>query len=542
MWFPLCIGCCRFAVQEMAKSVNPERPPTVELAGGTPRPRRGFSKGDRWTGRETFEVSVLLRRGSYSVGFPPMVELGRARLQDRAYLPRREFSMRHGARDADVEKLRKFAEESGLTVSDVFPARRTVKLKGTGPAFERAFGVELREYLDPSGTYRSHEGPIMLPTHLSRVVLGVFGLDARPLLRAHLRRNADPAAVGLSVPAVGVAYGFPSAQTGGGVTIALLEFGGGYSLADISRFSQGLGLPAPTVVAVSVDGATNAPTGDPNGPDAEVELDIEMASALAPLAKIAVYFAPNNEQGFVDALTTAIHDTTNSPSVVSISWGAPEEGWSQQGLSALEGAAQDGAVQGVTILASSGDQGASDGEPSGTLAVDFPASSPYVLGCGGTRLQLSGTTIVSETVWNDLQQGEGATGGGVSDEFALPSYQSDANVPVAPNGTKGRGVPDVAGNADPQTGYAVLIDGQAAVIGGTSAVAPLWAALTALLGQALGKPLGYANPLLYTAGPEGTFHEITSGNNGGYSAGPGWNPCTGLGSPDGQALLTTLQS
>jgi kumamolisin len=322
----------------------------------------------------------------------------------------------------------------------------------------------------------------------------------------------------------------------------LLEFGGGYSLTDIHRFSQGLGLPAPTVVPVSVDGSTNAPTGDPNGPDAEVELDIEMASALAPAAKIAVYFGPNTEQGFVDALTTAIHDTTNDPSVASISWGAPEESWSPQGLSALEGAAQDGALQGVTILAASGDQGAADGEPTGTLAVDFPAASPYVLGCGGTRIQLAGTTIVSETVWNDLKQGEGATGGGVSERFALPSYQSDADVPLAPNGGKGRGVPDVAGNADPETGYAVLVDGQSAVIGGTSAVAPLWAALAALLGQALGKPLGYTNPLLYTAGPEATFHEITSGNNGGYNAGPGWNPCTGLGSPNGQSLLRALES
>jgi kumamolisin len=291
---------------------------------------------------------------------------------------------------------------------------------------------------------------------------------------------------------------------------------------------------------VSVDGSSNAPTGDPSGPDAEVELDIEMAGAVAPDAKIVVYFAPNTDQGFVDALTTAVHDAAHQPGVVSISWGGPEESWANQTRNAFEAIAQDGAVQGVTILAASGDQGAPDGEPPGTLTVDFPASSPYAIGCGGTRLVLSGSSIVSEVVWNDLSEGEGATGGGVSEAFALPSYQDTASVPAAPNGFGGRGVPDVAGNADPETGYAVFVDGQSTVIGGTSAVAPLWAALIARLGQALGKPLGYANPLLYPANVAQTFREITRGNNDGYSAGPGWNPCTGLGSPDGSRLLSVL--
>jgi len=483
---------------------------------------------------------VLLRRGSALDGIASMVEIGTEPLGRRRYLNREDFAVRHGARLADVEKVRRFAEEFGLTVGEVSLVRRTMKVKGSPSDLARAFGVELVEFEHPSGRYRSHDGPIQIPSHLSRIVVGVFGLDNRPLLRPHFRRNADPAAVGLSVPTVGAAYAFPSNVTGSGITVALLEFGGGYSLTDIQQFSAGLGLPAPTVIPVGVDGSTNAPTGDPNGPDVEVELDIEMTSALAPKARIAVYFAPNSEQGFVDALTTAIHDKTNQPSVVSISWGGPEEGWSAQGLDALEEAARDAALQGVTVLAAAGDQGATDGEPVGTLAVDFPASSPYVIGCGGTRLKLSGTTIVSEVVWNDLKQGEGATGGGVSEKFALPSYQASANVPPAPNGVKGRGVPDVAANADPETGYAVLVDGQPMVVGGTSAVAPLWAALTALYGQALGKPLGYANPLLYSSGAEATFRQITSGNNGGYDASSGWNPCTGLGSPNGQALLRAL--
>jgi len=136
---------------------------------------------------------------------------------------------------------------------------------------------------------------------------------------------------------------------------------------------------------------------------------------------------------------------------------------------------------------------------------------------------------------------EGATGGGVSQLFRLPAFQQSAKVPKAPDGFVGRGVPDVAGDADPQTGYNVVVDGQSTVIGGTSAVAPLWAGLLALINQSLGTNVGYVNPLLYGAKAEAAFHDITSGNNGSYRAGPGWDACTGLGSPNGAALLTALK-
>jgi kumamolisin len=254
-----------------------------------------------------------------------------------------------------------------------------------------------------------------------------------------------------------------------------------------------------------------------------------------------VYFAPNTDQGFVDALTTAIHDAVNHPEVISVSWGSYESAWTVQARAALNAACADAARIGVTLLAASGDQGGDDGDPTGTPSVDFPASSPYVVGCGGTRLSLSGSQIQSEVVWNDLAQDEGATGGGVSEEFPTPTFQATAHVPPAPNGFAGRGVPDVAGDADPVTGYSVLIDGRATVIGGTSAVAPLWAALIARINQALGSSVGYVDPSFYAGAVPATFHEIISGNNGVYSAGPGWNACTGLGSPDGAKLLNALR-
>ena len=470
-----------------------------------------------------------------------MVDLGAVPVSRRTYLGRPEFAAVHAATPDDLRRVSEFADRCGLEVLAAEPARRVVRLSGASADVARAFGVELRRYDHPRTPYRGQVGGTRIPPDLAGAVLGVFGLDSRPQLRPHFRRNVDPRSAGLSILTVGSAYDFPPAVTGAGQCIGILEFGGGYRATDLDTFFAGLGVSPPTPVPVGVSGGSNSPTGDPNGPDAEVELDIEMAAGLAPGATIVVYFAPNTEQGFVEAVTTAVHDAVHRPSVLSISWGGPESSWTAAARNALEVAAQDGAIQGVTILAASGDQGAGDGEPAGTLAVDFPASSPYVVGCGGTRLTLAGTNVVSEVVWNDLAAGEGATGGGVSEAFPLPPFQAGARVPPAPDGATGRGVPDVAGDADPETGYAVVVDGSPADIGGTSAVAPLWAALFARYGEALGKPLGYANPLLYSAAAAAGFRPITSGNNSGYSAGPGWNPCTGLGSPRGSTLLAALR-
>jgi kumamolisin len=303
-----------------------------------------------------------------------------------------------------------------------------------------------------------------------------------------------------------------------------------------------LNIPEPNITAVSVDGGKNTPG---SAADGEVMLDIEVAGSIAPGANMAVYFAPNTDQGFIDAITDAVHDTTRKPSIVSISWGGPEDSWTAQSQNAMNAALQDAAALGVTVTVASGDNGSSDGVGDGKLHVDFPAASPFALACGGTTLKGSGKAISSEVVWNETANQEGATGGGVSKVFPLPSYQSSAGVPKqGQTGNVGRGVPDVAGDADPTTGYQVRVDGQNQVVGGTSAVAPLWAALIALVNQHTGKPAGFINPALY-AGKEQGFHDITSGNNddsslGSYSAQKGWDACTGLGSPDGAAILQLL--
>jgi kumamolisin len=510
----------------------------VELAGSRRETIAGASAPQPVDNHEMVQATVVLRRRARA-HMPAAEEFAFRQANTRNYHTRSEFAVLHGADPADIAAIEEFAHENGLTVSEQSAARRSVVLKGTAANMQKAFGTTLAHYQTPTGRYRGRTGSLTIPANLQGVVLAVLGLDNRPVAKPHLRRaQAAKASGGLAPTQVAQAYSFPVGATGAGQTIGIIELGGGYSADDLNTYFGG---HAPTVTSISVDGGANQPGVDPDS-DGEVMLDIEVAGSVAPGARIVVYFAPNTDEGFHDAISTAVHDTTNNPSVISISWGGPEDSWTPQASAAMLEACTDAAGVGVTITAAAGDNGASDGVTDGQLHVDLPACLPPVLGCGGTKLTTSGTAIKTEVVWNELANNEGATGGGVSRIQARPSYQSSAAVPVQPE-TKfvGRGVPDVAGDADPVTGYKVRVDGQNTVIGGTSAVAPLWAGLIALINQQMGKPVGFVQPALYQMIGTTSFHEITKGNNDGYQAGPNWNPCTGLGSPNGAAILKALQ-
>jgi kumamolisin len=455
-------------------------------------------------------------------------------------LSREEFATRFGADATDLAAVRHFAAANGLAVVQEDAARRTVVLSGTVEQFNRAFKVDLQRMTHAAGSYRGRVGAVTLPPELAGIIEAVMGLDNRRQAAAHfrIRRPAAGAAVSYTPIQVASAYGFPGG-TGQGQCVAIVELGGGFRPADLDAYFQNLGIATPTVVAVSVDHALNNPTGDANGPDGEVMLDIEMVGAIAPQATIAVYFAPNTDAGFLDAITTAIHDTRR-PSVISISWGGPESSWTAQAMTAMDRAFQDAATMGITVCVASGDNGSSDGVNDGGDHVDFPSSSPFALACGGTSLDAGAAGVRSEVVWND-GAGSGATGGGVSGFFALPDWQANLSAVDSQGGSTAlanRGVPDVSGNADPTTGYMVRIDGVDSVIGGTSAVAPLWAALLARINQTTGKSAGFLNPLLYQ-NPQ-ALRDIVVGNNGDFDAAAGWDACTGLGSPNGAALSGVL--
>jgi kumamolisin len=282
-----------------------------------------------------------------------------------------------------------------------------------------------------------------------------------------------------------------------------------------------------------------------------VVLNIETVAAAAPGAHIVVYFAPNTDRGFTDAINAAAADDANNPSVLCIAWGTPESSWTDATVTAIDRALAKAAARGITVCCAAGDNGPTDGVLGREPHVDFPASSPYALACGGTRISVSGGRIAREVAWNDLAAHMGATGGGFSRRFGAPPWQEGgpAATSSTPEAAPGRGLPDVAANASVHSGYRIILNGQSIVIGGTSAVVGLWAGLIARINQGLGERVGYLNPVLYrNLGPAGVLRDITEGSTTlddgsglGCDARPGWDPCTGWGSPNGERLLAALR-
>jgi len=510
---------------------------------------------------QVITVTVLLRRRA---------EIPADLINTTATVSTEELGQRYGADSADATHVADVLGRYGLTVTEFQLASRRLKVSGMIAAMTAAFGTRLSavtsEHPDGTGsvTHRYRTGGLSVPAELSGIIVGVIGLDTRPQASPHFRRptpagavtahaaSAVPGAVPLTALQVASFYDFPAGTDGTGQTIAIIELGGGYNAADLTTYFSGLSLSVPSVTAVGVDDGSNSPG---SADDGEVELDIEVAGAVAPKASFVVYFAPNTDQGFIDAISDAIN-ATPTPIAVSISWGGPENSWASQSMSGMNEAISDAAALGCTVTVAAGDNGSSD-NPSSTsgVQVDFPASSPYSLACGGTTLvgNTATNTITSEVVWNEIAIQGGAGGGGVSVVYAEPAWQKTAGVPatsatgvtgIGSATDPGRGVPDVAGNADPYSGYQVVVDGKPQPIGGTSAVAPLWAGLIARLAQASGTRFGLLQPLLYGGITPGAdvagLRDITDGGNGAYKAGPGWDACTGLGSPNGTALLSRL--
>jgi kumamolisin len=480
-------------------------------------------------------------------------------LAKRTYLTREELAQRHGARPEDLDLVEQLAHEHDLTVVHRSAAERSIVLRGKLGDLLSLFPADVQIYHHSSGTYRGRQGEIQIPEVLDGVVTGIFGFDTRPKHRYSMRGYRASAGPGgeNGVPATDYAkrYNFPQSYQGltldgHGQTIAIIELGGGFRGSDLKVYFNEIGVAQPSVTRVVVDHAAHTPT-TADSDDGEVMLDIEVAGAVAPKAKIAVYFAPNNgDQGFIDGISAAVHDSQRKPSVISISWGGPESTTDTQGIAAFHELFVAAAALGITVCVASGDHGTADEDAldwDGKIHVDHPAVDDMVLGCGGTQIDGSGKDVV----WNDgtpfdknaAGGGGWASGGGISEVFAVPSYQESAKLPVSIASKKpGRGVPDIAMNA---TNYFTRVDRAEGASGGTSAVAPLMSALVALLNQAMRKNVGFLNPLLY-ANAGAVLHDVTVGTNAitntvqGYQAGPGWDACSGLGTPDGTAILGKL--
>jgi len=480
-------------------------------------------------------------------------------------LTRAELSAQYGADPADIEKVRTVLTSLGLKILKEDPVTCTVRAGGTATVVESIFQVRLFHYSSPKGNYRGRKGDIHVPAELSGIILAVFGLDNRIMVkRRPLRRRnhslhmaqQEAASRSWFYPAeLATIYSFPPGD-GTGQTVGLLEFGGGFFQDDLTTFCQNANVAVPAVKLVSVN---NTPTNQRDGAEGEVMLDVEVVAGVCPKAKIVVYFSSFDEGGWVAAVDTAVHDDQNPLNVLSISWGYAEDApgaWTAGALDAINDSLKAAALLGVTILVAAGDDGSDDQVGDGHAHCDFPSSSPYVLAVGGTTLKKSTTGVITETAWKDgdglRKDNGGSTGGGVSTYFARPDWQNVNINSVNPGMFDGRIIPDVAADASANTGYWMVVDGQGGVSGGTSAAAPLWAALIALVNSGLGKPVGYLNPLLYQAGVGGKTlgqtgcRDITAGDNdtasvGGYSAGAGYDAVTGWGVPIGTALLSGLK-
>lgn len=467
----------------------------------------------------------------------------------------------------DINAVTAYLESKGLAVMEVSAVKRTIRAEGTVAQMEDAFAVKLYMYRAGSLLYRGREGAVHLPEQISGIVEAVFGLDNRPVAQRNITAAAPPGTQVLTPLQAAQLYNFPTGIDASGQTVGILEFSGGYAAADIIAYCNGLGIKPPVIKAdVNISPASNTPAGNAGNvslddTDFEVALDMEVIAAVAPGVNIVVYFADNSEDGWVNAFNTAVWDTVNNPSVISVSWGTTETKWTKSARDKIHGFFVQAASLHKTILVATGDNGTDDGNQDGLAHVQFPASDPYITACGGTVMHNVNPPGFGEDAWND---DAGASGGGISVVFTqVPPWQTGINKQpsVNPGHATGRGIPDIAGNASPYSGYYLFMYGQSTQTllitagagagsaygaeGGTSAVAPLYAGLVALLNAALGQPVGYLNPTLYKLAGSAVFNQVVTGDNAyngapGYKAGPGWNACTGLGSLNGMALLQAL--
>ena len=503
---------------------------------------------------DTIQVTVVLRPGAD----PDAVR--------QAGPTRAALREAHRPNLSDLEKVINFAGQHGLTVIDLDRAPRMVVLAGTVGNITAAFQTEVEvwqqlwpwpsEQISQQSNGRSPfrfrlrpDADLQVPEELDGIVQGVFGIDNRKETR--MQMHAVPVPVGdpkdpnrpksYTVKEVADIYDFPTAtDQGRGQVIAILSLGGRLDREGLAQYCGNLNIEIPQVFEVPVDGAPPQ-LGDQLDEDAEVALDVHVIAALVPNASIVSYMVCNTSRGFIDGLARAIYNESLPASTIAISYGAPEKTWTGQAISAIDDLLKDAAALNITVCCASGDLGSSDGVPGDKFNVDFPASSPHVLSCGGTTLTPNPENQAqpTEKVWSEPETIVGS-GGGTSRIFATPDWQQNRDDPALKN-LNGRGVPDVAGFADSRNGYTILVSEQMVRLGGTSAAAPLWAGLIARINENMGKPVGYLNPLLYRKITDQAFLDIEEGSNGEFHAQLGWDACTGLGRPRGGELLKQLK-
>ncbi|WP_181183422.1 protease pro-enzyme activation domain-containing protein [Mesorhizobium sp. CU2] len=494
-----------------------------------------------------------------------------------------EFSDRYGASPSDVQLAEKTLSSFGLKVDVILNGGRSMQVSGPASAVEAAFRPNIGIYHTArQGEYLGREGTIQVPSQLNGVVTAVLGLDQRQMAnRKSIQRKAAAKQVKtigpLTASDLEQRYNFPPGSASG-QTVAIAEFAvpdennqmvpPTYFPEEVTAFcrQEGRATPNIKIVPVNVAPLTEAqlkaldPSQQQLSADlsGEVMMDIEIVAALCPGADVVVYFASFDEKGWVDLLDQVAQGSPSVPVSLSISWGSPEDSsdWSEGGISAISEGLQAAAMLGITICVSSGDDGSGDGSSAPGAHVDFPAVSPFVLAVGGTMLNGKDEVVWWEAPGRRTGKGGGAGGGGVSTRFPRPSWQTVKINSLNAGGIDGRVIPDVSALAGPPF-YSLILPGGMRWNGGTSASAPLWAALIARMAGALpaSKRQRFLTPLLYGPGANGNplgqggCRDILVGQNAshplpgkGYAAIAGFDAASGWGVPDGQKLLRSLSS
>ncbi|MGZ4169247.1 MAG: S53 family peptidase, partial [Solirubrobacteraceae bacterium] len=458
-------------------------------------------------------------------------------------ISREELERVYGAKPQDMDAVSSELGQYGLEVIDSAPATRSLRVKGTAAQMDAAFQANLGIYRHHDHEYRGREGGLEVPAKLDGIVTGVFGLDQRRVARRvpgipPYQGSAESVAAGALSPAdLEERYRFPAGE-GEGQTVAIAEFGGAYFANDLALFCKQQGRPEPTVKQVGLGVpvlteqqvmALPASQREQVLEEAgEVNMDVQIVAGLCPGADIVVYFTTFDQKGWVDLLNEVIKGVPAGPVALSVSWGLAEDSseFSAAARRVIDHRLQAAALLGVTVCVSSGDDGSGDQTQDGSAHVNFPASSPHVLAVGGTQLEGD-----QEVAWwqspGDRAHGGGATGGGISRVFPQPSWQTVEVSSPDGSGATGRIVPDVSALAGPPY-YQLVMLGKPAPNGGTSASAPLWAALIARSAAAADPPRApvFLAPLLYGGGPDGhplgtsVCRDITAGGN--TSTPPGW--------------------
>ena len=466
------------------------------------------------------------------------------------FLSQSEFVNRYAPTLEQMKKASEFFTKNGMNVESISDNRLIVRVSAPVAAIEKVFHTKLFYYSDKAGKKYYAPG-YELQVDNSLKIVSVQGLENR--IKAHpnfIKLNKDSVLAkagptsGLTPANIKTAYSLSSTLNGSGQTLALFELDG-YTASDITAYQKAFNLPAVTLQNVLVDGVTGRPSNT-DGPS-EVTLDIELMNALVPSAsKILVYEGPNTGTGLVDTYNRIATD--NLAKSISTSWGLDESD-SGSLIQSESTIFKQMVAQGQVLYAAAGDAGAYDDGK--TLSVDDPASQPYVVGVGGTRLTTnSNGSYKSESTWSSGSGTSGnGGGGGISSVWSIPQWQQGVVSSASLGSQTMRNVPDVSLDADPATGYAILYKGKWNVYGGTSCAAPLWAAFHALVNQGRGNngssSLGFPNPTLYALGQSAsyasTFHDIADkSTNLHYPAVTGYDLATGWGTFVGDALITAL--